>query len=52
MNEVANGRNAQDSAARDLQRIIESARRLGVEVDEAEALAWLCRPWLRTLTRK
>lgn len=41
MNEVANGRNAQDSAARDLQRIIESARRLGVEVDEAEALAWL-----------
>jgi len=30
-----------DPAAHELRRIIESAQRLGVEVDEAEALAWL-----------
>ena len=29
------------SAEDDLRRIVESARRLGVELDEAEALAWL-----------
>lgn len=30
-----------DSATADLERIIESASRLGVELDEAEALSWL-----------
>lgn len=30
-----------ETADRDLRRIIESARRLGVEMDEAEALQWL-----------
>ena len=41
MNEATSEKADQVSATRDLQRIIESAQRLGVEVDEAEALAWL-----------
>ena len=32
---------ATDDAAADLQRIVESARRLGVELDETETLQWL-----------
>jgi len=35
------GDNNSSSASEDLQKIIESARRLGVEMDEADALHWL-----------
>src|SRR5512137_2517799 len=33
--------NSQNTAQTDLQRILESAKRLGVEMDEADALQWM-----------
>lgn len=38
---MSDGHGGSKEAMQDLRRIIDSAQRLGVEVDEAEALAWL-----------